>query len=209
MPIELGPDWELGFQNSPYWLRFEGSEGNPNSKQSYVTMFTRSYDRARTLARSLFGEGPPISIIAASPNPAIIMGAEHHGWQTGSAWQHLDELLCQSTENPIASWSGFFWPTDREDEEADEWEHRALQLNWERTDVLLWNQIAADMGVSPQAPVQTKLLDPNRGLMLYAYDDRGLDIIGLEGGQLDFLYREHNDWLLDYDRERMKAVFED
>ncbi|MEP1423058.1 MAG: DUF3885 domain-containing protein [Erythrobacter sp.] len=206
MPVELRPDWELAFQNSPYWLRFEGSEGNPSSKQSYVTMFTRSYDRARTLTRALFGETPPISILAADPDPARILGAERHGWQTGSAWQHLEELLRHSTENAIASWSGFFWPMDRE--EAEKSQHRALQLSWDQTDVLLWNQIAADMGVSPQAPVQSKLLDPTRGLMLHAYDDRGLDIIALGGGQLDTLYREYNNWLLDYDRERMKAIFE-
>lgn len=172
-------------------------------------MFTRSYDRARTLARSLFGDSPPISIIAANSKPASEMRAGHEGWQTGSAWHHLDELLCQSTENAIASWSGYFWPSDSVDPEAEMWGHRALQLTWAQTEALLWNQIAADIGVSPIAPVQSKLLDRNRGLMLHAYDDRGLDIIGLEGSELNALYHEYNDWLLDYDRVRMKDVFED
>ncbi len=39
------------------------------------------------------------------------------------------------------------------------------------------------------------------------YADRGLDIISSEAQRLRPIYEQYNDWLLDYDRERMDKKF--
>ena len=40
------------------------------------------------------------------------------------------------------------------------------------------------------------------------YDDRGLDIIAADKEILRPIYEKHNDWILDYDRERINKQFE-
>ena len=59
------------------------------------------------------------------------------------------------------------------DADTRPWEHRAVSLTWDQCDILLWSQIARDIGVMPQAPVLSKLVDLQRGVTVYAYDDRG------------------------------------
>lgn len=54
---------------------------------------------------------------------------------------------------------------------------------------------------------QVYYIDPVRKLIFYMYDDRGLDIVSLDDSLLRHLYTTYNDWLLDYDRERMDAMF--
>lgn len=56
---------------------------------------------------------------------------------------------------------------------------------------------------------QIYYIDPARTLIFYMYDDRGLDIVGRDHSALHHLYTTYNDWLLDYDRERMDTMFHD
>ncbi|WP_400191958.1 DUF3885 domain-containing protein [Hymenobacter sp. B81] len=51
-------------------------------------------------------------------------------------------------------------------------------------------------------------IHPRRGLIWHMYDDRGLDILAPAPAALQDLYHTHHAWLLDYDRARMRAVFE-
>ncbi|WP_107725103.1 DUF3885 domain-containing protein [Desmospora activa] len=41
------------------------------------------------------------------------------------------------------------------------------------------------------------------------YDDRGLDIVANKIETLRDCYLNYNDWILDYDRQRIDAVFAD
>ncbi len=95
-----------------------------------------------------------------------------------------------------------------DDPEQEPWVHRAVNLTWEEADILLWNQVAQDMGVSPRAPVLSKLVDLARGVSVDAYDDRGMDVTSLTKEPTAGLYDQFNTWLLDYDRSRMAEAFE-
>lgn len=53
------------------------------------------------------------------------------------------------------------------------------------------------------------IVDFDRGLALWPYDDRGMDVIATSRGPLEDVYRQFGPWLLDYDRARMDAVFAD
>lgn len=44
-------------------------------------------------------------------------------------------------------------------------------------------------------------------IVFHMYDDRGLDIVAVRTGDLMKLYTEFNDWILDYDREKIDRIF--
>ncbi len=54
------------------------------------------------------------------------------------------------------------------DDEAAPWVHRAVRLTWAQADILLWSQVAHDIGIMPQAPVMSKLVDLERGVSVNA-----------------------------------------
>ncbi|WP_033543870.1 DUF3885 domain-containing protein [Planococcus sp. CAU13] len=47
----------------------------------------------------------------------------------------------------------------------------------------------------------------SKKLIYHLYDDRGCDIIAADKEDIRFLYERYNDWILDYDREKIDAVF--
>ena len=48
----------------------------------------------------------------------------------------------------------------------------------------------------------------DKKLVFHMYDDRGLDIISAKKETLRPIYKKHNDWILDYDREQIDKHFE-
>jgi uncharacterized protein DUF3885 len=204
MAISLGPDWQRELWASPYRLRFALSQG-----ESYVSMFTSAYDRARCLARAALPTLPServIAVIAAYPNPSKELGAKWRGWTRRAAYDELGEMGVSATPSE-ATWKGYTYPDDEEDADAHPWEHCAVSVTWDQADILLWSQIAHEIGVTPQAPVLSKLVDVDRGVTVYAYDDRGMDVTALSPDPIAELYTRFDAWLLDSDRPRMSKAF--
>ena len=50
--------------------------------------------------------------------------------------------------------------------------------------------------------------DTERHLLFHPYDDRGADVVAEKAETIRFLYQDCKNWLLSYDFERMKAIFE-
>ncbi|KQT50454.1 hypothetical protein ASG52_06445 [Methylobacterium sp. Leaf456] len=65
------------------------------------------------------------------------------------------------------------------------------------------------MRVTPKARWLSSIfiVDFERRLTLFAYDDRGMDVVAMDRESLLPIYRQFGDWLLDYDRDRMDARF--
>ncbi len=61
---------------------------------------------------------------------------------------------------------------------------------------------------TPKAPVVSYFVDFDAGLLLHVYDDRGMDVHARDRKTIEPLYYEFDEWLLDYDRPRMNAIFE-
>lgn len=51
------------------------------------------------------------------------------------------------------------------------------------------------------------LVNKNSGILYFLYDDRGLDIAANDKQKLKDIYIKFNDWILDYDRERIDKMF--
>lgn len=64
-----------------------------------------------------------------------------------------------------------------------------------------------DHGLEPWLSDKVYFLAPRKGVLFFMYDDRGLDIVAEERAPLLPLYWRFRDWLLDYDRQRMRATF--
>jgi hypothetical protein len=66
-----------------------------------------------------------------------------------------------------------------------------------------------DHAHTPSVSGRVYFLNPATALIAHMYDDRGLDIIAATREALRPVYRTFNDWVLDYDRERIaKALAE-
>jgi hypothetical protein len=195
MAIIFGPDWERGLRTSRYRLRFALSRGG-----SYVTMFTQAYDPARHLARAALPAEQIVAVITAFPSREL-------GATRGSDYDLLHEMGVQTIPSE-ATWTGYFWPGQEEDIEALPCEYRAVRVTWDQADILLWSNIARDIGVEPNAPVLSKLVDVARGVSVCAYDDRGMDITALSADPIAELYTRFDGWLLDSNRFRMSEAFE-
>lgn len=48
----------------------------------------------------------------------------------------------------------------------------------------------------------------DKKLIFHMYDDRGLDVVSADKETLRPIYKKHNDWILDYDREQIDKQFE-
>ncbi|MDI7776289.1 DUF3885 domain-containing protein [Asticcacaulis sp. EMRT-3] len=165
-------------------------------------MFKSSYDRARTLARAALRTEQLVGVIAAYPDSQ----REVSRWTKETAFEKIEDMAVPTEPNLLA-WNDYIWPEDKFDNEATTRPHRAVNLTWDQADILLWNQIAHEIGVMPQAPVLTKLVDLKNGILVNAYDDRGMDIISITKEAISELYQQFDTWLLDYDRPRMADAF--
>ena len=144
--LTLDRSWTDEIWQSPYRLRFELSGG-----ESYVSMFTSAYDRARQLARAILPD-QPLAIIAdfASPSWAIRAISGDFSSPTQSPPFATLEAMGVSTDTLEATWNGYWYPGDAEDSERTTCEHRALLVSWDEADILLWNNLAQDIGVEPR-----------------------------------------------------------
>ncbi len=201
MAIRFGPDWQDELWASPYRLRFELGQG-----EGAVNRFTSAYDRARRLARAALPAERVVAVVAAYPSRPEPPSAMRRGRTGRTAYEALDEMGTR-TRPSEAAWMGFAHPGEAQDPEARPWKHRAISITWDEADVLLWNQIAQEIGVAPRAPVLATLVDVERGVSVHAYDDRGMDITALSPDPIAHLRMTFDAWLLDHDRPRMSEAF--
>jgi hypothetical protein len=60
----------------------------------------------------------------------------------------------------------------------------------------------------PRTEGEVYFIQREKEMIFSMYDDRGLDIIGTNKETLEPFYIKYNEWLLDYDRDKMDGVFQ-
>lgn len=87
--------------------------------------------------------------------------------------------------------------------------YRFVQQSPTKLQNLLWCAVTADFGASlrPNPHCRVYLLNPNKGILVHPYDDRGMDVISRDTAALAGLYERHNNLLLDHDMEAMRETF--
>lgn len=95
-------------------------------------------------------------------------------------------------------------------DDDDEFTH--LFLFWDLKDFcpdrLLKEIILADLdGVNSFLVSSVYFVSTRDNVLFYLYDDRGADLVADEKEKISHIYDELNDLVLDYDRERIDAIF--
>lgn len=89
------------------------------------------------------------------------------------------------------------------------WVNCAFEVPTSSLQSLLWCALATNFtALRPNPHCQVYLVDAASGILVHPYDDRGMDIICRHSSRLQGLYRKHNRWLLDRDREAMAMGFD-
>ncbi len=84
----------------------------------------------------------------------------------------------------------------------------AFELPKTRLQNILWCAFSGDFpSLRPNPQCQIYLFNMDRCVIAHPYDDRGMDVVGLDKDLLQELYIRHNALLLDYDRAAMDATF--
>lgn len=83
-----------------------------------------------------------------------------------------------------------------------------VPVNDEQARRALWANIASDLGITPHLRETLFLASCARGILLHAYDDRGMDLIGSTVAAVRPIYQTFRAWLLNHDLPKMNGVFE-
>ena len=195
--------WAASFRASPFRLRFELG-GEVFGSEAPVPRFVQAFGRARQIAHdALLGSKQVFAVVGCWPD------TEHDLFAPASdAFEALKILgfVAASTER----WSGIhpLW-NDEDDEDSPQAHWQSFDITEEMSDrdVIIWCATTYEAAIYPKAPVMPFLVDVKRGILIHIYDDRGMDVISLDRETLTNVYRMHDQWLLDHDRQRIIEVF--
>lgn len=92
--------------------------------------------------------------------------------------------------------------------EPECWINIAFEAPASLLQAFLWCALAKDFGgIKPNPSCAVYLFNLQRRVMVFPYDDRGMDVAGPNKDLLSQLYHQHNTYLLDYDRYAMDTTF--
>jgi Domain of unknown function (DUF3885) len=194
--------WGRAFKNSPYRLRFELGGEEFGCADAPVPRFVRALTRSRAIRDAVFAETFKLwAIVASAAHPSNGIDAP-----VPDGFEALSNIGFKSSA--IAEWRARLDVDDPEQNEEDFiWRAFDVTSDIASRDTLLWCSIAYEMPIEPKSPVETYLVDLERGILVHVYDDRGMDVSALTASVLLPFYKKFDNWLLDYDRERMEATF--
>lgn len=183
------------FYNFPGGLRFELSDGGSPLDQALTAL-----RKATAICDDIFGGEEKILVHLEAFAPASCFG--------------LRKILCELRTAGIVVprvrdvWLEAEDQTDKADE-SGAWVSTAFEISTAKLQNLLWCAVTADFGASlrPSPHCKVYLLNPNKGILVHPYDDRGMDVISGDTAALAGLYDRHNNLLLDYDMEAMRETF--
>ena len=189
------------FYAFPYALRFELGGEVFSNRTVPVPRFLQAIDRARAVSRELFRTSQCVSALIS-----YVAGTRSAG-VTRKVRQQIKALGVRYDLGQPSQMAA------DEDFQLDGGTFRychCIDLRPHAPDIeaLLWGAISNEMRIEPSLRVAlVHLADFDRGILLHVYDDRGMDVIATEAGQLRPLYEVFADWLLVYDRPTMDATF--
>lgn len=201
MVTTLDHDWRKPFEQSPYSLRFELGGVAFSCAGAPVPRFIQALSRATAIKDVAFsGDIAVTALVACEPERWGSFRADEFDGFEGLARMGFRAKL-------LHEWTAPLFPHSGVEESGFHWRSFDLTSDKAGQDTLLWCSVAYDMQVAPKAAISSFFVNSERGIMLHVYDDRGMDVIALAAETLRDLYKEFDHWLLDYDRERMKAAF--
>jgi len=191
------------FYNSTIGIRFEigGVEsiylddGQPDKHIANPAYVSAAFDRAEAIYTNL-------------PHRPNILRID--GYPDGIGAQKVIQAICQAGNVPLPH-EQILKPFQRdEDDEAIS----QLQLYWDiekipfAQDSLLQEIIRTDIGGYNVFASNVYFADSYNSILFHLYDDRGADLVAADKESLRPSYEKFTSWILDYDREKITAIFE-
>lgn len=183
------------FYNFPGGLRFELSEGGSPLDQVLTAL-----RKATAVCEDVFAKEEKILVHLLTFLPPSRFGLR----------RKLREIQIAGITIPKVR---ELW-LDKEDQDDDEvfyWVNCAFEVPVSKVQNLIWCAVTTDFGTSlaPSPQCRVYLLNPNDGIVVHPYDDRGMDVISQRKSALAGLYERHKDILLSHDIEVMRQTFAD
>jgi len=171
-------------------LRFELSEGG-----SYINQFLTANQKADEICHAIFKQQETVTACLNVYGSKKLLGSL-------SVFRELRELNILIPKNS-EHWS------EPDEEDDDLYSHYiAFSASKEIIKSLLWCACASDFGyIKPNPGVVVYLFNLDKEIVVFPYDDRGMDVVGNNHSFLKSLYSEFNQYLLGYNRESMEATF--
>lgn len=193
--------WFMFQKDKGEHIRFElGGEEFGNIEQP-IPRFLQAFNRAVAVADEVFSKDL-IGVVAEYPQDKI-----RPFWKTKMTMGFEALKKTGFDASQISTWNADIYH-DHEWQPA-QFEMRSYDLSGSKSNrnCMIWHSIAGEMPIEPASNVIIWLIDLNSEMMLHIYDDRGLDVMALNTKDLQPIHDRFDDWLLDYDRERMSKLF--
>jgi Domain of unknown function (DUF3885) len=180
------------FYKYPGGLRFELSEGGS---------FLEQFLTASEICADIFPSQEPITICLRS-----------HTWS--NPFCHREILSNLGAAGIVIPKTREIWlePIDADDwfeeTQPEWWLNVAFDVSATLIQNFLWCALAKDFStIRPNPGCMVYLFNLKSELMVWAYDDRGMDVVGPNKAALKKLYENYSRYLLEHDRAAMDATF--
>lgn len=177
-------------------LRFELSKGG-----TYLNQFLTAHRKGMEICENIFSGSEDITI-------CVRVYAEKTLLSKLSTLRSLREAGLYPTSDK-EHWNEFDdeWIGD-EDYANALWHYIAFKVPHEYLVNALWCALSTDFGsIEPRPMADVYLFNLEKDVMIFPYDDRGMDVVGPNKELLKEQYNLFGHYLLDYDREVMDAEF--
>ncbi|SEO18482.1 DUF3885 domain-containing protein [Pseudomonas sp. ok266] len=184
------------FYSCPGGLRFELSETG-----GIIEQFLTALRKSTTICSDIFSD-------AATFVACLRTHSGNHGFTHRAAIRAFrsagidipPERSIWSEEIDVEEWYC--------EEEPEYWINIAFEAPITSLQAFLWCALTKDFGaIEPNPHCDVYLFNLPKQVMVFPYDDRGMDVVGPNAPLLSQLYERHNQYLLDYDRSAMDATF--
>lgn len=184
------------FYNYEGGLRFQLSEGG-----SYLNQFLTAHRKGMEICTDIFKGSEEITVCVRI-----------YGGKTLLASLSTLRTLRETGLYPASDkehWTEFDEDCLGDENYADSlWHYIAFTAPLECLINALWCALSSDIGMIEPSPMASiYLFNFNKDVMVFPYDDRGMDVVGPNKQFLKEQYDKFGRYLLNYDREYMDAVF--
>jgi hypothetical protein len=177
-------------------LRFELSEGG-----NYLHQFLTAHRKGMEICNEVFSGCEEITVCVRIYGGKALLSA----FSTLKTLRNAGLYPVSKKEH----WSEFDAEWVEEEDYADSlWHYIAFKTPIDNLVNALWCALSLDFGfIEPNPRADIYLFNFEKNVMVFPYDDRGMDLVGSNEIFLKQHHQKFKHYLLDYDREAMDAVF--
>lgn len=205
--LETFPNLELRpplFYNGDIGIRFKlGVNYDCNNIYENCPYLEGVYNRAITLFQSLHSKTDDIYIVV-DVNDFADGETFKHKLNIFSKYVKEKSDLFKLQKNTIP----YVFP---EDDEDGLYKTHRFTLKCKVSDLKYIPMLKAicnqDMGIKPSIFHRVYFINVNKNTIFHIYDDRGCDVLATFPNTIRDMYHTYNDWILDYDRNKIDKVF--